>query len=255
VRDVFWEPGSNAQLRMDMLGGIPMVLLPEDTGLSVTLRYQPVALGSVYGTLVFSTDDPAAPLKRLPVSGTGISCADGCPLPNAVPGCSAGKCEVAGCVSPYHNADQGAVNGCECREDDGGDIGAVCGGGEKNLGTLPDNGDARTVSGTLHGVDDVDTYWVYMQDEGGIGQLFGDTFDADIELVSTASNIELCIRHDTHDVQGQGCGRGSEECGRRSIHKGGSYGSSDDTDFTVRVRFVPGTAPNCGSYSLRVKNG
>jgi hypothetical protein len=256
ITDVFMEPGSSQQLRVEMVSGLPRMLLPEDPPVTLTLRYAPVATGAANGVLVIQSDDPNTPLKRVPVSGRGLTCEEGCPIPFATPVCATGKCEIGMCEAGHHNADELGVNGCECGEDSGGEVGHVCGGGERNLGNLvDDDGDSVTVSGTLHDTMDQDTYWFFGDDAGGVGQLFGDDFDVRVDLLNTPPGIEFCIRYSAHDVQGQGCGRGTDECGKTTFRRDGSYGTEDDQDFTVRVRFTPGTAPFCGSYTLRAKNG
>jgi hypothetical protein len=248
------ELGTSAQIVRDDLGAFPVVLLPEDPPLEVTLRYRPAILGTAQGALIFATDDPEIPVHRVPITARAITCEEGCPLPHATPRCDTGACSVGSCVGPWHDADRLASDGCECAEDPGGDLGN-CAQGVKYFGTLPDDGSSDAFTGTLHDVDDTDTFWFYAKDEGGAGQLFGDDFDVRIELVNTPAGVEMCIRQATHDTQGQGCGRGEEVCGKRSHSKGGSYGSDDDTDFTIKVRLTPGTAPFCATYTVRVKNG
>ncbi|MEW5849502.1 MAG: choice-of-anchor D domain-containing protein [Myxococcota bacterium] len=255
VTNIFLEPGSNAQLTMELVPGLPAVLMPEDQPIKVTLHYSPVTLGLATGALVFQTDDTDSPLTRVQLTARGITCEEGCPIPHATPDCTFGSCEIDACEAGWHNADEVEVTGCECREDDGGDLGEICGQGERDFGRIPDDGTERSFSGTLHDASDTDIMWLYADDEGGAGQLFGDEFDVEIILLNTPPGVEMCIRESGHDVQGQGCGRGGEQCGVSRWTKDGSYGSDDDTDFTIKVRLTPGTAPFCANYTVRVKNG
>ncbi len=257
VFEAYLAPGSSNQLQVEMVSSLPRMLLPEDEPVAITLRYRPALLGPATGNLILRTDDPDQPLTQVPVSGFGISCEEGCPIPHATPDCAVGKCSIGSCESRWHNADMQDINGCECGEDSGGEVGHVCGSGsERNQGTLRDtDGAEQRVSGTLHSENDQDTYWFYMEDAGGIGQLFGDDYDARVELENTPEGVEFCIRVADHDVQGQGCGRGDEQCGLRNFRRDGSYGSEDGRDMTVRIRLTPGTAPFCANYTLRLKNG
>ncbi|MBI5495515.1 MAG: choice-of-anchor D domain-containing protein [Deltaproteobacteria bacterium] len=258
ITAVSMEPGSSVQIQLEPVSALPVTLLPEDPPMDITLRYLPASEGTVNGTLIIVSDDPNEPLKRVPVRARGMNCTEGCPIPHATPTCLGGKCDIDACEPGWHDTDHVGVNGCECGEDDGGDIGQACGnGGARNAGTFKDSdGREAYLSGVLSTAEDEDWWWFFAEDDGGVGELFGDSFDLRVEMTgSTPAGLEFCVRHDVHDVQGQGCGRGGETCGLRSFRRDGSWGSEDGRDVTLRVRFTPGTGPFCGNYSIRVKNG
>ena len=256
VSEIYMQPGSNAQLSVDQVSGLPITLLPEDPPIAVSVHYSPAVLGYATGNLVVHSDDPDQPLKLVPLSGTAVSCQEGCPLPHAVPSCALGKCTIASCNTGWHDTDGQDLSGCECGEDADGEVGTVCNFGAVNLGTFKDE-DGREIhrSGTLHNGSDEDVFWLFAEDSGALSELFGDSFDLRIDLQGTPAGVEMCLRQADHDVQGQGCGRGTEACGYRNFRKDGSWGSEDGRDVTVRIRFTPGTAPFCAAYTLRVKNG
>lgn len=256
VASVELEGGSNQQFARNTVSGLPATLLPEDPPLQVVVRFTPVFLGPATGGLVFTTDDPEASVRRVAIAGRGVSCAEGCPLPNATPNCDTGACQIAQCAGTWHDADELPADGCECAEDDGGDVGVFCNAGEKNLGTVSDDGTERRFSGTLDQRSDEDTFWFFAEDSGAIDDLFGDDYDVRIELENTPSGVEFCLSEYEHDAQGQGCHGGSfTQCGLRTFRKDGSWGSEDGRDFTIKVRLTPGTAPRCVNYTLHVRNG
>lgn len=255
VSDVSLELGTNSQFRLEPVSALPLTLLPEDPPLPLVVAFNAVTLGPATGTLLITTDDPEKAIRRVTLMGRGITCQEGCPLPHASPACDTGSCQISSCQDRWHDADRLGVDGCECPEDEGGDIGHICGAGEMDFGALRDDDHTkRHFNGTLHTEDDQDVFWFFAEDVGGLGDLFGDGYDVHIDLQDAAEAVEFCLRDAEHDVQGQGCGRGDEQCGKRSFEKHGSWGSDDDRDYTVRVRLRPGAAPACYSYTLRVDN-
>ena len=86
------------------------------------------------------------------------ACSNACNLANAIPGCSAGNCVVAGCNAGYANCDGNAANGCEVNVSNNinncGGCGVVC---STPNGTPACTGGACQIAGCNAGYADCDS--------------------------------------------------------------------------------------------------
>jgi|GEM_PF-814287 len=246
ISGIEWEVGSSDMIRLAELPPLPVKLVPGES-LSVSVYINAVALGEVTGTLLFHTDAVTDPIKRATVRGNIITCDQGCPVSNGTPTCEAGYCEVSACFDGFHNTNSNYVDGCECQEDYGGDIGNACFNGME-LGTFDDddnNGVTRT--GTLHDLNDVDLYHFRTDDT-----FWHSGYDPLVRLNNPPPGIEICVRITDG---GGGCGGENQAtCTRGTIKAStGWFPGSDAHDITVWVRFQQGAEPICANYSVRMQ--
>ena len=242
------EVGSSTQFSLNGVPGLPVQLLPEDPPLEVHMDYSAYTLGPAQALLVAESNSIDYARSEVDVTGTGVTCEQGCALPNATPDCFGGSCAIDACDQAYHDADGDPKNGCECRQEDP-EVGAFCSSAH-DVGTLDDT--ATTRSGNLHDSSDVDMYFFYAYD--GASWCISDDGEVEVKFDSAPPGIEFCISRVDHQDSGDGCGMGSEQCGLRSWKKDGRCGSDDDMDVTVRVRVTPGANPGCAAYTLRFRS-
>ncbi|MFZ9888729.1 MAG: choice-of-anchor D domain-containing protein, partial [Myxococcota bacterium] len=258
VTGVDFELGSSSQIQLADTPDLPRKLRAGDEPLAITVMLRADTLGSANAVLLVETDGVEAPILQANISGRVVSCAEGCPVANGTPSCSAGRCELGSCNPRFHDADEKLDNGCECREDGDSfvDVGGTCSAGV-NVGPLGDgcsdhNDGWVERKGTIHSESDVDLYYFYAEDAGGVFcDTFGDSFKAQVQLQNAGPGVELCVRR----VGGSGSCGGENQwtCGLTSWSHSGSYASDDNSWVTVWVRRAPGAAPTCGTYTVRFR--
>ncbi len=219
--------------------------------LALEIEFRSEAEASFSGTLSVDSNDPDTPYVETPLAAQGASCAEGCPIANGTPDCSAGTCAIGSCDTNWYDADMDPATGCECREHGRGDPGAFCA-DAVYLGSLSDDGDRATFTGIIPEMGDVDIIRFHARDAS---QFLKDDFDVRINLESSDPGIRMCIyRHDTEGHLTE-CFLENERCNVRSYRKDGSLGREDGADFVIRIFRAPNSAPTCTSYSIFMRNG
>ncbi|MCP4503885.1 MAG: choice-of-anchor D domain-containing protein [Deltaproteobacteria bacterium] len=244
ISGIEWEIGSSDMIRLAELPNLPVKLIPGES-LTVSVYVNASSLGNVSATLLFHTDAVTDPIKRATVHANIIGCSEGCPVTNGTPTCDSGFCEVSACFDQWHNTDGNYVNGCECQEERGGDIGGTCFKGME-LGTFDDhNNTGVTRTGTLHDINDVDLYHFRTNDT-----FWYTGYAPNVELNNPPPGIEICVRGT--DGSGVCGGENQATCTRESISMNTSWRpGADSHDITVWVRFEQGANPICATYSVR----
>lgn len=242
------EVGSSTQFALHDVPSLPLQLLPEDPPIVLHMDYTAFTLGPAQALLVAESNSIDYARSEIDVTGTGVTCEQGCALPNANPDCFGGSCAIDSCSSAYHDADGDPKNGCECRQEDP-EVGAFCTTAH-DVGTIDDSSTTRT--GNLHSETDVDMYYFYAYD--GASWCLTDDGEVEVKFDAAPPGVEFCLSRVDHQDSGDGCGLGSEQCGLRSWKKDGHCGSDDDMDVTVRVRVTPGANPGCAAYTIRFRS-
>lgn len=253
IERVYLAPGSSTEVALAMPPALP-VTLNQGNRLDFEVSYQATTLATVMGRLVIESDDPMNARFEVPLSGEGVTCEVGCPLANATPRCETGACAIGTCNSGYVNANNTTTDGCECRVEVP-ERSNLCADAEFTGSYTDDSGTNRTFSGQLHTKTDVDWFNAYGVDEGGVGELFGDDYDVRITL-SGPAGYKMCVFRVGRGQHENVCPGGVEGgcSGTTSYRHDGSYGSSDDSDYFIKV-YNDGSGPTCGTYSLNIKNG
>ena len=259
ISSVAFDVGASDEIVLVSVPQLPIKIAPGEPPVGVTVLVNAVNLGAASATLLVGSDSVLGAVARVDVHVNVISCEQGCPIPNGVPDCSGGYCDVGSCFPTFHDADFSPVNGCECREDIVGntsaDIPSACMG--LDIGSLHDGngGGTRSTSrnGTLHAFNDSDLYFFRAVDDGCF--FCSDNYGADVTL-SGPAGMQLCANFQS---AGSGCGGLPTNC--RTITSGavtirgngqsGIFGSSDNSeDVTVFVLWPANAPPICGGYNL-----
>ena len=242
--------GSSELFALRTLPSLPTTLRHnERLGLEIEFRSEAAARFS--GTLSVDTSDPDQPFVEIPLSATGASCEQGCPIQNGTPSCSGGVCAIRSCHPHWYDTDRDPATGCECAEIDR-DPGSFCA-DSTYLGTIADDGSTRTFRGILpeDGDEDVIRFFAYDRSE-----FFDDDFDVRVSLESTDPSIQFCIHRHRTDRHLNECHFGGENCPtRRSFRDDGAFGTDDSADYIIEIRRQGGVAPTCTPYTLFVRNG
>ncbi|HCF56451.1 MAG TPA: hypothetical protein DFS52_00440 [Myxococcales bacterium] len=241
--------GSSDLFTLRSLPSLPLSLeRHQKLGLEVEFRAE--AMGPFQATLSVETNDPGGRFLEVPIRATGSTCAEGCPLENAVPSCVGNECSIASCESGWFDTDGEPENGCECSEI-GNDPGSSCQEAHY-LGEFPDDGTSQTFRGILPWKNDVDTVTFFAKDAFNWG---ADRYDVRISLASADPSIRLCVYwHETGNHLSE-CYLENENCPEsRSFQRTGT-GGGDDADYVVKIYREPGAAPTCKPYTLSVSNG
>ena len=251
IQRVFLAPGSSTEVTLDQLPGLPITLNQTNT-LAFNVRYTSATLSNVTSTLVIESDDPRNARVEVPITARGVTCEEGCPMANATPSCGSGTCQIGVCASGYYDTDSTPGTGCECRIESP-EIANLCA-DAKYLGSFDDQGSSGSAYGQLHKKEDVDWFNFYAPDTSGAGQLFGDYYAVRITL-SAPAGFKMCVfrvKRGSHETVCPG-GADSACSGVTSYSDSGSYGSSDDSDYFIKV-YNDG-APLCGTYTISFRNG
>lgn len=202
------------------------------------------------GAISIETDDPEDPFSQIPLTATGGSCTAGCPITNGTPSCAMGTCSVGSCNTGWHDTDESASNGCECREI-GTDPAGFCSTG-LDKGTLADNGSSANHTGIIHSATDEDFIRFYGEDRS---QFFSDDYDVRITMSSADPNITMCVyRYDTATSVNE-CYLNSPLCGIRSYRNDGSLGAEDGAMYYIKIARNPAAAATCTPYTVYMTNG
>ena len=242
--------GSSELFTVRTLPALPAVLR-HDERLGLEIEFRSEAAAPFSGTLSVDTDDPREPFVEVPISATGASCEQGCPIRNGEPSCTSGVCEIAACRPGWYDADRDASTGCECAEI-AEDPGAFCA-DSTFLGTLPDDGSTRVFRGILPEGGDKDVIRFFAYDGS---EFLDDDFDVRVSLDSTDRSIRFCIHRHRTDRHLNECFFGGQNCPpTRTYRDDGSLGTDDSADYIVEVYREGGAPPNCTPYTLFVRNG
>jgi hypothetical protein len=257
VSSIELEIGSSSQIVLTDVPALPIKLSPGESPVSISVFMTASTLGTQSAVVLVGSDGVDGPqgsggVTRVNVGGRVITCEAGCPVANGQPSCATGSCTIATCNARFHDANNGFGDGCECGEDlvpgSGGarrDVDGACGG--MDIGTLNDNSSpsSATFTGTLHDETDVDLFFFRARDNS---QFLTDDYGARVEVLSAPPGLRVFARFVD---AGGGCGG---ETQRSSNLSGGGNGVGDDSqDVTVWVEWAPGTAPVCGSYTIRMR--
>ena len=253
IERVYLAPGSSTELTLAMPPGLPLTL-NQNNRVDFELRYSATTLATVTGRLVIESDDPMNARVEVPIGGEGVTCEQGCPLANATPRCETGQCAIGTCNSGYVNANSLVTDGCECRVEVP-ERSNLCADAEYVGSFVDGDGTNRTFTGQLHSKTDIDWLNAYGVDEGGISELFSDSYDVRITL-SAPPGYKMCVFRVGRGQHENVCPSGVEGgcSGSTSYRHDGSYGSSDDSDYFIKV-YNDGSGPTCGSFSVNIRNG
>lgn len=251
LRDVRFEVGSSTQFTLVSRPQVPDQLLPGAPPIEAQISYTAYTLGPAQGLLVVESNSIDYTRTEVQVTGTGVTCEQGCTMPNATPSCITGSCQIGTCQSAYHDADQDPKNGCECREESP-EVGSFCSGAHE-VGTISDTSTTR--SGNLHDPNDMDTYAFFAEDHSNFCWPWEDDGEIEVSFTTAPAGVEFCVSSIDHQTSGSGCGLGSEQCGLRTWkYTNTSCGGDDNRDVTVRVRVTPGQQPGCAAYTVRFRS-
>lgn len=263
ISTIAFEIGSSSQIRFVEVPNLPIKLSPGEPPVPVTVVMEASTLGTQSAVVLVGTDGVDGPvgqagIGRLQVGGVVVTCEQGCPVSNGTPSCGTGECRIGSCINRFHDADNGFGNGCECGEDlvPGGagtrrDVDGVCSG--LNIGTLNDSDNPRstTFTGTLHDEQDVDLFFYRANDQS---QFLNDDYGARVDLISAPAGMRLFARF---AGAGTGCGGENQRSGPVGPGGGlqgrGNNTSDNSEDVTVWVEWAPGSAPQCGNYTVRFR--
>lgn len=232
------------------LPALPMKL-ERNARVAFEVEFRAQTSAALGGSISIETDDPADPFSEIPLTATGGSCLAGCPITNGTPSCNMGTCSIGSCNTGWHDTDNSASNGCECREI-GTDPGGFCTTGI-DKGTLADNGSSANHTGIVHSTDDEDYIRFFAEDRS---QLLGDNYDVRITLSSGDPNISMCVsRYDTSTSVNECYTSSNMQCGLRSFRKDGSAGRQDGAMYYIKVYRNPTNAATCTPYTVYMQNG
>lgn len=250
IKRIVFVGGTSNLFALKNLPSLPMQL-DRDERVAFEVEFRAQTAASFMGAVSIETDDPLNPFSEITLAATGGSCLQGCPIANGTPSCNMGTCSVGACNTGWHDTDQQASNGCECREI-GTDPAGFCSTGV-DKGTLADNGSSANHTGLIHSTDDEDYIRFFAEDRG---QVFGDDFDVSITLTSADPNITMCVsRYDTASSVNECYVDSNKVCGVRSVTRGGSYGREDGAMFYIKVYRNPAAPATCTSYTVYMRNG
>ncbi len=250
ITNIDFEVGSSPDIHLADVPGLPIKLTPGDAPLPISVFMNANGLGAQHAVLLLTSDSVTAAVTRFDVNANVVTCDVGCPTANGVPDCSGGVCEVGSCQQGFHDADQAASSGCECREDVIGniidDISGACPG--LGLGDLSDNDGPVQRSGTLHTLADVDLYFYRAIDSS---QFLNDSYGAKVQLIGAPAGMQICANFVDDS---NGCGGAPTNCNPLEVRgsgQSGIFGGNDDSEsVTVFVMWAPGASPQCGSYTV-----
>ena len=255
-----FEVGSSPQIQIATAPELPVKIGPDDDPIQFSFFLNAQSLGPANATFLVQTDGVNFTTARLDMTGTVVSCVEGCPVANGMPSCDTGACEIDSCSDGYHDTNTAFVDGCECQEErNGDDVGGNCS-TKRDLGNLgddcSDHNQSVTVTGNLHNAEDTDLYYVKMDDAGSvICDTFGDSFRAKVELLSAPAGLALCVNI---RASGSGCGGYTDYydpsyCGQNSYSSGGSWSSDDDKEVVAWVVWRPDASPICTNYQIKFR--
>ena len=249
VKRITFVGGTSNLFTFRNLPALPMPL--ERNGrVAFEVEFRAQTSAAFSGSVSVETDDPLNPFSEIPLTATGGSCTAGCPIANGMPSCAMGTCSVGSCNVGWHDTDQSASNGCECREI-GTDPGGLCSAGI-DKGTLPDNGSSANHTGIIDSTDDVDFLRFFGEDRS---QFLSDDYDVRITMTSGDPNISMCVYRYGTATSVNECYLNAEQCGIRSFRKNGSLGTEDGAMYYIKIYRNPANAATCTPYTVYMSNG
>lgn len=249
IRRVTFIGGTSNLFSFRNLPALPMQL-ERNARVAFEVEFRAQTAAQFGGSISIETDDPENPFSEIPLTATGGSCTAGCPITNGTPSCAMGTCSIGSCNTGWHDTDQSAANGCECREI-GTDPGGLCSAGV-DKGTLADNGSSANHTGIIHAATDVDFIRFYGEDRS---QLFSDDYDVRITMTSADPNITMCVyRYDTATSVNE-CYLNGQQCGIRSYRNDGSLGAEDGAMYYIKIERNPSAPATCTPYTVYMQNG
>jgi hypothetical protein len=249
IKRVTFVGGTSNLYSLRNLPALPMQL-ERNARVAFEVEFRAQTSAAFSGSISIETDDPENPFSEIPLTATGGSCTAGCPITNGTPSCAMGACSIGSCNTGWHDTDQSASNGCECREI-GTDPGGFCSSG-LDKGTLADNGSSSNHTGIIHSTDDEDYIRFYGEDRS---QVFSDDYDVRITMSSADPNISMCVyKYDTSTSVNE-CYLNSPQCGIRSYRNDGSLGREDGAMYYIKIYRNPANAATCTPYTVYMQNG
>ncbi|MDA0713225.1 MAG: hypothetical protein O2897_04475 [bacterium] len=257
INEISLDPQSSMQLELDNILELPIKLNPNDAPVSIGVKVIGNWPEETLGVLNIYSNSTKTPLTKILVKGSVVSCSEQCQMSHSEASCAEGTCAISTCEKGWHDADNNAKNGCECREDfTTSDIGNSCATGMQ-IGMLGDRcteyEHEKTYQGTLHDVKDVDLFFVRTKDEGSLFcDIFGDSYKASVTLTSAPPGLVLC---NNFQPFGTGCGgyRSNFDpnlCGKMHYEKEGAIGTNNSSDLTAWLMWHPDANPVCGEYTI-----
>lgn len=254
IQQIDFGPGSSASYTW--VGTRPLLpkTLNENESVQVRVKYEPGMLGLESATIKVVSTDADQSERLITLTGTGVTCAAGCPMANATADCSAGSCNIGSCAAGYADTDGVVGTGCECAiESD--EAGQTCG-DARWLGQVTDDpSQSITIKGKLTSRGDGDWYNAFAVDNGGWDEIFGDDFKVRVRFTKKPSYpITMCVYHVKRGTHQGICTLENMRCSD-DVSWGGSYGSGDDADVFVHVYTTSSNPTTCETYEIVISNG
>ena len=204
------------------------------------------------GSISVESDDPVTPFAEIPMTAAVGSCAAACIIANGVPDCMGNSCSLKSCNVGFFDTDKAIANGCECKEV-GQDPGAFCA-DSLYLGSLKDTDHAKTThTGIIPTAADVDLLRFYAEDAT---QIFTDDYKVKVRLSTTDPGIQMCVYRNNVGSHSPDCFFTNEACPTNGYYeKDGSFGTSDQADYIVKVFRTASSVPACTPYTVFMSNG
>jgi hypothetical protein len=185
--------------------------------------------------------------------------------PNGTAACEDGLCVIDHCSSGYFDIDGTYINGCECAQESTESTSTACGSAH-NLGSFPDDGTRRTISGNIVPSGDSDWYTFTAPDSSDSSC---DTYHVDVRFTSnpgsvfrmdvyrgSCSDTDPCLNessaYDWYSDYSSG-GKGECPCNNGAVN-GVNVCQDRSSAFFVRIFRASGTTVTCDSYTIEVSN-
>jgi hypothetical protein len=251
VKNLSFVAGSSTVFTLVGKPALPLQL-KRDQRIAFDVELSAASTSSFGGFVSIESDDPVTPFAEVALTAKVGSCSAGCPIANGSPDCMSGSCKVGTCTSGYYDTDKAAANGCECKEV-GTDPGAFCA-DSIYLGSLKDTDGAQTThTGIITTAGDIDILRFYGEDAT---QFFSDDFKVKVRLASTDPGIQMCVYRNNTGSHQPDCFFTNEACPSNGyFEKDGSFGSSDEADFIVKVFRTASSTATCTPYTVFMSNG
>ena len=251
VKNLSFVAGSSTVFAIVGKPALPLQL-KRDQRIAFDVELSAASASAFNGFVSIESDDPVAPFSEIPLTAKVGSCSAGCPIANGSPDCMSGSCKVGTCNVGYFDTDKAAANGCECKEV-GTDPGSFCA-DSIYLGSLKDTDHAQTThTGIIPSASDIDILRFYGEDAT---QFFSDDFNVKVRLSSTDPGIRMCVYRNNVGSHQNDCFFTNEACPSNGyFEKDGSFGTSDEADFIVKVFRTASSAPTCTPYTVFMSNG
>lgn len=251
IKNLSFVAGSSINFAIIGKPALPLNL-KRDQRIAFDVELTAASASSFQGFVSIESNDPVTPFTEVPMSATVGTCAAGCPIANGTPNCMSGSCKVGTCNVGFFDTDNAAANGCECKEV-GTDPGAFCA-DSTYVGSLKDTDHAQTThTGIVPTKDDVDLIRFYAEDAT---QFFTDDYKVKVRLSSSDPGITMCVYRNNTGSHSPDCFYTNESCPSNGYYeKDGSFGTSDEADYIVKVTRTASSTPTCTPYTVFMSNG